>query len=333
LELAIPKAFRSEMKQGRVTAHFYKDRLIPVDLVATRWGAHSVGELTTLARSWGGMVNRQTISVHEGVVKIYPHFERLQRGLPPPITQVFTGNYVARSAGEGLEFAQVRPYTTGDSVRRVNWKVSTRRNALHVNEYHPERNSDVVLFLDTFSDLGPEGSTTLDLAVRAASSLAQHYLRQKDRVGLVSFGGIVSWLTATLGQRQLYRIVEFLLRVGATPTYVWRDIDYLPRRSLPPMAVIIAISPLIDERVVKGLIDLHTRRFPVVVIDTLNENLVPAGKGREAELAHRVWRLQHEALRFDLASFGIATAKWDGHSSLDAVLAEVPRMRSVRAIS
>jgi uncharacterized protein (DUF58 family) len=41
---------------------------------------------------------------------------------------VFTGNQVARTKGEGIEFADLRHYEYGDALRRINWRASARRN-------------------------------------------------------------------------------------------------------------------------------------------------------------------------------------------------------------
>ena len=49
----------------------------------------------------------------------------------------------ARAKGEGIEFADMRPFAPGDPLKRVNWRASARRGELWVNESHPERNTDV----------------------------------------------------------------------------------------------------------------------------------------------------------------------------------------------
>ena len=108
--------------------------------------------------------------------------------MAPFETQPFAGNRVARARGEGIEFAETRPYVPGDRPRRVNWRATSVRQTLFVNEQHPERNSDVVIFVDTFAEARREDESTLDLAVRAAATLAEHYLSTRDRVGFVSFG-------------------------------------------------------------------------------------------------------------------------------------------------
>ena len=184
-------------------------------------------------------------------LKVYPSGETLARVLQPLETQVFSGNQVARHRGEGIEFADLRPFTTGDRVRRVNWRATARRGVPWVNEAHPERNNDVVLFLDTFAEARRGDTGTLDLGVRAAASFATHYLKEKDRVGLVSFGGVLNWLTATSGTTQLYRIVDSLLDAEIMLSYAWKDLDVIPTRTLPPRALVIALSPLLDERAVR----------------------------------------------------------------------------------
>ena len=85
-------------------------------------------------------------------LKVYPGGETLQHLLRPLETQAFAGSQVARTRGEGIEFADLRPFMTGDRVRRVNWRATARRGEPWVNEIHPERSADVVLFLDTFAE-------------------------------------------------------------------------------------------------------------------------------------------------------------------------------------
>ena len=138
---------------------------------------------------------------------------------------------------------------------------------LYVNQQHPERNADVILFLDNFAEAQQQNGGTLDLAVRAAATLAEHYLAVQDRVGIVGFGGIVRWLTPASGTLQSYRIAEALLETEINFSYVWRRIDVLPARSLTPQALVIALSPLLDERGMFALVDLRRRGFDLAVVD------------------------------------------------------------------
>jgi uncharacterized protein (DUF58 family) len=263
----------------------------------------------------------------DALVRVYPRWEPLQHGLPPPRTQVFSGNYVARSSAEGIEFAGVREYSSTDDVKRINWRVTSRRGSLYINVHHPERNADVVLFLDTFGDIGAAGHTTLDRTVNGATALARHYLKRKDRVGLVNFGGTLGWITAAQGQSHTYRIVDYLLGVQATWSYAWKDLDFLPIGILPPLCTVIAFSPLLDKRAVSALVNLHARGFPLVIIDTLALDSVEPTDTPEGLLAWRVWRMQRTAVNFDLERLGIAIVRWPEDGGLEAALARVPALR------
>src|SRR5207244_8860134 len=149
------------------------------------------------------------------------------------------------------------PCVPGDRIRRVNWRASARRGELWVNEQHAERNADVVIFLDTFTEAARGGRSTLDLALRAAASLVARYLREKDRVGFVTFGGMLNWLLPSTGTAQLYRIVDSLLDTQIVLSYGWRDLGVMPRRVPPPQPPVGAVTPLLDERAATALLDLR----------------------------------------------------------------------------
>jgi len=303
-----------------------------VALEATRWGVQRIGPIALRVHGPGRFVTFEGVIDERQTVKVFPKYERLMQGLSTAETQMHSGDHVARALADGIEFATVRPFAYGDSVRRVNWRVSSRTQELHVNLAHPERNSDVVLFLDTFTDAALETGSTLDIAVRGASAVAQHHLRHHDRVGLVSFGGNARWLTASMGRSHTYRIVEFLLDVNATFSYAWKDIKLLPHGTLPSGALVVAFSPLIDERAVRALADLGERGFPVIAIDTLPEVEVTCGQNREAQLAYRMWRLQRDVRRARLGASGVRTYSGAGgvHVALHALSFLRPAPKAAR---
>ena len=212
LELHVPLGDGLEIVEGAspLTLHldYGEERTVSLKLRCERWGAYVVGELLLRAHdrldlfAYEGTLDRRT------PLKVYPRAEQLRSLVFPLETQVFTGNQVSRAKGEGIEFADLRAYEPGDAMRRINWRASARRGQLWVNESHPERNTDVIVFLDTFVEARQEQESTLDLAVRAAATIADRYLERKDRVGLVSFGGYLNWLLPSSGIVQLYRIVD-----------------------------------------------------------------------------------------------------------------------------
>jgi uncharacterized protein (DUF58 family) len=304
-----------------------RQRVVELKLGARRWGGHVLGPVYVRARDPLGLVSWDGTCELREPLRVYPREEQLQRLLAPRETQVSAGNEVSRRRGEGIEFADIRPFVPGDLVRRVNWRASARRSELWVNEAHPERNVDVILFLDSFAEarLGSEG--TLDLAVRATASLADAYIQRRDRVGLISFGGILRWLLPGMGTLQRYRIVDALLDTEVVLSYYWRNIDVIPPRTLPPSALVVALTPLLDERSVGALLDLRARGFDLAVVDVSPVPFARPRGTRLDELAYRIWRLRRDALRNRFARAGVAVAEWQHRDDLQVILEEVRRFR------
>jgi uncharacterized protein (DUF58 family) len=302
-------------------------RTLTIRLRAERWDAYRVGDLTVRARDPLGLFSR-TGRIPAGVpVKVFPRQEALRSLLRPAETQLYSGDELARTKGEGLEFADLRQFAFGDRVRRVNWRVSARLGELWVNEQHPERNVDVVLFVDSFAELRRGSSSSLDLAVRAAATLAAHYTRRRDRVGLISFGGYLRWLAPGSGLAQLYRIIDALLDTEITLSHAWKAIDVVPARTLPPQALVVALTPLLDERSIRALLHLRARGFDLDVIELSPLAFVDPGESETEVLAYRLWRLQREALRTRFHAAGVPVVEWRDGDPLARPIEEVTAFR------
>jgi uncharacterized protein (DUF58 family) len=303
------------------------ERTIELRLRCARWGNYEIGDLRLRARDRLGLLTWETRLDRRTSLRVYPLPETLREIVAPVSTQPFSGNQVARQKGDGLEFADLREFTPGDRVRSINWRATARRNVLVVNERHPERNADVILVLDTFADARAGGRSTLDLAVRATATLASRYLERRDRVGLVSFGGVLRWLTPGMGVGQRYRIVDALLASEIVFNYAWKDISVIPARMLPPQALVVAVTPLLDDRIVEALADLRARRYDLAVVEVSPAGFATPGDRESDQLAYRLWLLQREEIRARYARLGIAVATWSDDRPLDVALEGVRAFR------
>lgn len=303
------------------------ERSIAFKLRCRRWGIYNLGEIELRIRDPLRVVVWERTIAGEHRLNAYPTTESLERILPPRETQVFTGSEVARTKGDGIEYADIREYVPGDRLRAINWRASARRNGLVVNDRHPERNTDVVLFVDSFADVRRAGRSTLDDAVRATATLAARYLERRDRVGLVTFGGVLRWLQPGMGPTQRFRLVETLLETGVEPTYTWRDVSIIPARILPPKALVLGVTPLVDPRFVTTLADLRARGFDLAVVEVDPVRFVDRGTTELERLAYRLWLLEREVLAARLARLGIAVARWDDAVDLQTALEGVRTYR------
>ncbi|MDX6482704.1 MAG: hypothetical protein QOE95_475 [Gaiellaceae bacterium] len=292
-----------------------------------RWGGYALGEAHLRIRDRFGLFVHEQQLTELRPLRVYPRPEEIRRVLPPLDTQVYSGNQVSRGKGEGIEFADIRPFATGDRVRRINWRVSARRGELFVNERHPERNTDVIIFLDSFTEARASQRGTLELAVRAAASLAALYLQRKDRVGLVSFGGVLSWLLPATGLVQRYRILDSVIGTEIVFSYAWKDADVIPVGTLPPQALILALTPLLDERAIATLLDLRARGFDLAVIEVSPLPFAAAAEDEAEAIGHRLWQLRRETLRSRYQRLGVPVVEWRDGDPLAVALEEVGAFR------
>jgi uncharacterized protein (DUF58 family) len=304
-----------------------EEKTIELTLRCRRWGAFALGPLLVRARDILGFRSWEGSAGEPQPLRVYPSEETLRSLVAPLETQVFAGNQVSRARGEGIEFADLREWRPGDRLRRVNWRATALRRELWVNEQHLERNTDVVLFLDTFAEVRAEGRSTNDRAVRAAATLAHGYLERRDRVGLVGFGGFLSWLVPASGTRQLYAIVDTLLTSNVVHSYALRGVDVLPPRTLPPQALVLAITPLLDSRTAAALLDLRARGYDLIVVEVSPLELVMADSDSATGLAQRLWRLSREALRWRYEQVGVPVVTWHEGVPLAVPLEEVNAFR------
>lgn len=118
-----------------------------------------------------------------------------------------------RRIGNTSEFEQIKNYIQGDDVRTINWKATSRKNELMVNQYQEERSQPVYCIIDksrpmqlAFNDM-----TMLDYAINTSLVFTNIALRKGDRAGLITFSDkIGSLLPADKTTGQLRRILESL---------------------------------------------------------------------------------------------------------------------------
>lgn len=324
-ELALTAGLEAPAKARRAVADDAQEAVLDVVLTPTRWGRWSPGVLTVAAREAHRLRSATCRVVLDTDFVVFPRPARSRAPAVPSSLRYGVGDHASRQLASGIEFAGIRRYVPGDSARRINWPVSTRMGTLHVTTHAAERPVDVVVAVDAFTDVGPAGRSSLDLAVRGATGLASAYLRQRDRVGLVVLGGRLQWLTPGNGERQFYRVIEAVMAVRRDASYLQPEVAYVPRAALPPSALIVVFSALLDDRTLEVIRDLRQRGARVAVLDVLTVDPPDVGPGRRSQLALRLWRLEREAMRYRLADLGIGVRSWGGEGPVDPPPIRWPR--------
>ncbi|HEX5590426.1 MAG TPA: DUF58 domain-containing protein [Candidatus Limnocylindrales bacterium] len=212
----------------------------------------------------------------------------------------------------------VRPWAPGDAFNRIHWKSTARHGDIQVKEFDLEQTADawIVLDLDRAGQVGRGDESTVEVAVRAAASVADKAIQENRAVGLTVNAHRLAQLPPDRGGRQHLKIMQLLAAVdgdGATPLSE-ALVATVPRIRRGMTAVVI--TPSLDRDWVKPLAALRARGVGCVVISfdvaeferyARDEELRLRGLPPEApdsvveaSRAQRVRALRHALSEFDV---------------------------------
>ncbi len=302
---------------------------VPTD----HWGTFDVGRMHVDIVEPFGLIRWTGVHHDLAPIRVHPTAQQIQQMVAPWFVRRTTGAHGSRAIGRGVEYADIRPYGPGDSLRDINWRVSARSDRLWTSHRHPDRATDVVLLLDSFVESGHDVRTVFGLAIEAAVALAESHLAVTDRVGLVELGGLVRWVVPGTGRLQLQRLVDALLATGLYANVADRSLDLIGPRALPPRSFVVALSPLLDERFTDALTALAGRGHDIAVVecDPAVAQDDPSGGAPDdptaADVAWMIWSTERAMLRDRLAQRGIAVARWERDLPLEVTLRALSRKR------
>lgn len=120
--------------------------------------------------------------------------------------------------GFSVEFAEHRPYNTGESTRHIDWKVYAKTDRLYTKRYDEETNLRAYLLLDTSSSMyyPLPHADKLTFSIMSIASLAYLLHKQRDAFALCTFDEQISFLSEMKSTashlHQLFSHLEDLLK-------------------------------------------------------------------------------------------------------------------------
>lgn len=218
----IPFQFQRRDVLFRAILKSQETRSIRYELRPVRRGEYSFGAVNVFVLTPLGLLKRRYQFEQGKMVAVYPSFLQMRQYELLAATNRLNeiGIKRLRRIGHSMEFEQVRPYSTGDDVRTVNWKATSRRTdsqgaTLMVNAYQDERSQPVYCLIDKGRVMQSpfEGLTLLDYAINASLVLSNIALMKQDRAGILTFSDHVGQLLpADRRTGHMLKILELLYR-------------------------------------------------------------------------------------------------------------------------
>jgi uncharacterized protein (DUF58 family) len=153
--------------------------------------------------------------------------------------------------GRGSEFFQYRPYTRGEDLKLIDWKVYAKRNELVAKTFQEDTNFTVCLVVDASASMGYKGTRASCSKLRYASMLVACFAylarRQGDRIGLFAYSNEVrEWIHPKSGSGQLNRVFSSLQGLEAegknNHEFAWERMA----SGLPGRAMVIFLSDFLE---------------------------------------------------------------------------------------
>jgi len=254
--------------------------------------------------------------------------------LKPRATLHAAGPISARLAGSGTDFWGIREYRTGDSLRRLNWRLSARHpRKIFTNEYEQEEIADFGLILDarriTADDAMEEA--LFEHSVSAAASLAENFLKRGNRVALLIFGEAIATLFPGYGKRQLNAVLRNLARARLGENLPLSHLEYFPVRLFPSRSQIVMIST-VDSRDMEAYSRLRAFGYDVLLIspDPVDYAALMLPPNEINALAIRAARIERAIQLKRLLKMGVEVIDWQISHPLDAIIQASKRSMSQR---
>jgi len=182
------------------------------------------------------------------------------------------GERRAKRRGQGVEFADHKPYVAGDDLRFVDWNIYARLDQLFLKLFLEDQDLTVHIIMDASGSMAG-GEPPKEFAVkRLAAALAYIGLVNNNRVTLSSFArGLVGQMANMRGRNYLQRMAEFLLTSQCTgPSDFEKSCQQLAAGSVGSGVMIVLSDFLFKEGFENGLRRLMSRRHDLYVVQVLS---------------------------------------------------------------
>ena len=185
------------------------------------------------------------------------------------VEDVFGGEYHSTFKGQGMEFAEVRPYQVGDDIRSIDWNVTARTGETYIKKFEEEREQTVMLLVDVSGsgDFGTQYKFKREIAAEISAIIAFSAIRNNDKVGLILFSDQVElFVPPKKGRKHVLRLIRDLY--AHEPASQGTDIKVALNRVLHVVkrrSIVLLISDFLDKDYDKPLRAVASRHDTVAV--------------------------------------------------------------------
>lgn len=192
-----------------------KEKVFEYQYDASQRGKFEFGDVFIIIRSMFFMASRGVTIPLKQDVHVYPSVLQMKKYELLVFQQQKTSSGIKkiRRLGNNSEFEQIKNYVQGDDLKSINWKATSRRNELMVNQYQEEKSQSIYCIIDKSRNMQMDfdGLSLLDYSINSSLVFSNIALRKGDKAGLITYSDkIGTLLAAEKSAGQMRRIHESL---------------------------------------------------------------------------------------------------------------------------
>lgn len=179
-------------------------------------GLYSFGETHLfIERDVLGLTQRRLTFGEAVDIRVYPSIIQMKKYDLEVFSQSRsnTGVKHIRKVGQNDEFEHIKQYSIGDHIKSINWRATSRRDNLMVNQYQDTQSQSVYCVIDKGRSMKMpfDGLSLLDHAINSTLVISNIVIKKYDIAGLITIAQKVDqWLKASNHRQQIRVIADAL---------------------------------------------------------------------------------------------------------------------------
>ncbi len=245
----------------------------------------------------------------------------------------YGGPFQTKLVGEGWDFAGIREYVPTDTLKRINWKVTSKYWKLHSNEFQIEQSTKILIVVDMVQ----ANETLIEETSKTVMGLLDFFINNQCRTGLLVVSNVAAYFPPTSNRKKLLQISHYLALakpMKITELNLFKQRLHAVLEKAGSQNEVLLFSPLRDQALNHILIDKLSLMGRLTVFSpNYNELTISEHDSVEERTAKTLVKMKRELTENQVKKKGVRVYNWDPHLGLDRSLAyNVDRVRAISEV-
>lgn len=186
-----------------------------------------------------------------------------------------SGEHTTAFSGNGLDFKDLRDYTTGDDIRHVNWKVTARNRNPVVNVFNEDKQLNIVfVYLNSGGLYFGTKRAKKDVVLEVLGNLMFASLSKKDKISTLFFNhDAIKFFPPSNNKTILENELKFAYELDPIGSSInFTNLSEYLLGNIKQKSVIFLIGDFLELSDLKLLSKKH-ELYPIIIRDRFEEDL------------------------------------------------------------